>query len=345
MKSKAYETALQTCALCPKMCAYRCPSLQADPLETHHHTGLSMLLLQGTEQAERELFQCSGCRLCQTVCDLHVPVLDVLLEARERLWTSGRQNAAMLRAADRMRERGFPFEVLPASDVPPPKSENPPLSGEIVLRDCVLQQACQPGTAGAGELPSVCCGYVLEAAGAADAFTAHARQTASRLAGAERIYCTSAECLHTLRERYPQAGAELFAKILPLTAKAGFPAVEELLPLLSEAARLVLHVSCASAAAKTGGWREKIREAAGLPSRGAEKLADYEELSVLPACCGGGAFCAVADPVFAAKVTRSFLSPLGEGDVLVTDCSYLLLAAGLPGETKVRIVHAASLAP
>lgn len=287
MKTSQYRETLKTCAACPKMCAYLCPSFQYRRDEREHHTGASRLALQDIQLARESIYHCSGCEECLKVCDLKVPVLERLFKERALLWQQGVQSEPLAQMTQQLVETGHPFHK---------KKALLERGGSVLLSDCLtehklphlfaaLEKKLQRKLPATRWQPGFCCGFFLLAAGAEEAFKSYARRQADFLLSFDTIYSTTSECAFCLKVLYSEkAGIDLSEK------------VRDLFPLWLPQKDFLIHRSC---------YAKKAFPLASCDSR----------LN----CSGSGAFSLLLDPLYAEGRARDWAYSF-QGKRLITDC-------------------------
>ncbi|NPB09881.1 MAG: (Fe-S)-binding protein [Thermodesulfobacteria bacterium] len=193
----------EKCARCGK-CLSVCPTFQTSRRETFSPRGRVALHQAGLLRGQALSF-CLLCGSCEAVCPNQVPVVELVLAAREAHPLTGADLVtgaweAVLRLGPRFRER----EELPERGNP------------VVFLGCggdfLYPQAVEAlvgflrkkGFSPALPRDQGCCGLFALSLGARSSFLRQARRNLSALAEAEVVITPCASCLYTLKVLYPR---------------------------------------------------------------------------------------------------------------------------------------------
>jgi len=222
-----------TCALCPKLCRSACPVSAAEASEASTPTGLLALvhLAQREGRAlqpdEVELMShCSGCRGCETLCELDQRPADLLHEQRVEAFARGTAPPAAMALAKELRTNGSPYGADQRARLRAAVAkEHFQRKGRVLLwPGCsAVENAAEDlgplmaifGRLGADhvslparkELP--CCGAWLHQLGDTEGFRAQAQGMEQWLNRQRSVVTLSDSCLVAFDQGYPDVGVAL----------------------------------------------------------------------------------------------------------------------------------------
>jgi Fe-S oxidoreductase len=200
MKEAAQHSQAYTyCAYCPKGCRYSCPVSDATQNEALSAWGkmTAVHLAQRTGKpldagAARAAHACTGCMRCTQVCKHDNEVGPALFAARAQTIGAGTQPQGAASTLASFTQSQNPFGVELAGLVHNWRPKAPvryalfPGCSTLVKRpalvdDVVAVSSRLGAPMGVAPIAARCCGYPLYAAGAHEAFAAHARSMAEAL--------------------------------------------------------------------------------------------------------------------------------------------------------------------
>lgn len=226
-----HEQAYTYCSFCPKMCRFACPVSEAAPSESLSTWGkMTAAHLVYEEQrpldsgTAKALHACTGCGRCTSVCKHENEVGDALFAAREKTIEAGLQPKGASSTLATFSQAQNPFGRDLSSTVARFRSDTPvryplfPGCSSLVKRAELIEDTIAVSKAfgapmGVSRTASRCCGYPLYAAGAHDAFRAHAEATAEIFASIPELTVLDPGCAYTFKVCYPKVGVELKTRI------------------------------------------------------------------------------------------------------------------------------------
>lgn len=308
---------LLTCALCPNMCRFECPVLDAAKSETFSPSGkarIAYALERGaltSEEAAEILYACVGCSACKEWCPFHFSVEDILLPVRE-----GRTPPPPVRD---LRERLLQYHSVYENGV---TSLGERKGDVLYVGGCtVLNRTREIAEATLSILERVhvatlpeewCCGAPLFVAGATRDFLDVARHNAHVMKAYRTVVCSCPECVYIFRNLYKAVGVKVNAEVLHTTQVFARLLREGKLKTEKRETEYVYHDPCVLAR-KLGVVeepRELIRSAAIL------KEADFNRK--LTRCCGMGGMLSFTYPELSSCITKRRVAELG--GAVVTAC-------------------------
>jgi Fe-S oxidoreductase len=225
------KNASATCSYCPKACRFSCPVSEATQNETVSAWGKMTASHQHLLEArpfDAELSSavhaCTGCMRCSAFCKHDNPVGPSLFEMRGKAISAGLapKGAASTLATFHQSQNPFGHELgsLVASWRASRPVRHPLFPGcsTLVKRPGLLEQTLSVSEAfgapmGVAKVSSKCCGYPLYAAGAFEAFRAHAHSVATTLGETPELAVLDAGCAFTFRKLYPQFGVQVPTRV------------------------------------------------------------------------------------------------------------------------------------
>lgn len=222
---------LLKCALCPNMCEFACPVLEAKGRETVSPSRKAKLgffyscgNLTGPELDDNHLY-CLSCDACEEHCPFGYSVNDLLIPVRRSLVEEGEVNEEIEKIGDNLRANGTIYEEIDEDDFEELSSED---SDTLYFRSCVARKKSPELVDSTVELlaslndrpmvmeEEVCCGGPARFLGFEDIFLELAERNESILneSGAERVICSCPTCVYMFREVYPEYGFEIEPDVL-----------------------------------------------------------------------------------------------------------------------------------
>lgn len=222
--------ATSTCATCPKACNFACPVSDATRSETLTAFGKMSAVHQvqtGLRPLDAEVAHsvhaCTGCGRCSSFCKHENAVGRTLFAARRATVEAGLQPRGAASTLATFQQSQNPFGHELGSLVASWRAQRPvryplfPGCTTLVKRPGLLEQTLTVAEAfgapmGVARTSARCCGYPLYAAGAFDAFAAHAKSVAETFVEMPEVAVLDAGCAFTFRVLYPQFGATFPAR-------------------------------------------------------------------------------------------------------------------------------------
>lgn len=226
-----HAPAYTTCAYCPKMCRFACPVAEAAPSEGLSTWGKMMVgqLAQTgqrplDEDAARALHACTGCMRCRTFCKHDNQVGPALFAARSATVEAGLQPRGAASTLTTFTQSQNPFGRELGTLVAARRATGPvkfplfPGCTALVKADHLIDDVLEVSRAfgapmGVAKVSSRCCGYPLYAAGAHDAFRAHAVTMSDALSQVPELTVLDPGCAFTFQVVYREFGVKLKTRV------------------------------------------------------------------------------------------------------------------------------------
>lgn len=222
----AQRRTLALCALCPGHCSAACPVLEAtgnSALAPGAKIALVHEVLEGhrrlDESAAHALFACTGCGRCTEACPGHVPVRELLQQARALCAEEGEAPSSIELLRERMAQAHNPFGADLSALGRALCGEG---EGRVYFPGCTALARAQGFVRGAldaaagfnlrltlAEASTCCCGHPLWAAGLKSEFAEHARAFARRVENLSELIVGDPGCMVTFTRLYRAAGVDL----------------------------------------------------------------------------------------------------------------------------------------
>ncbi len=225
------EQATSTCSYCPKACRFSCPVSEATQNESlsawgkmsaAHHVVAEQKPID--VEVSAAVHACTGCGRCTSFCKHENDVGPTLFAARGEAVKAGLQPRGAASTLATFHQAQNPFGRELGSLVASWRAQRPvryplfPGCSTLVKRPGLLEQTIAVSDAfgapmGVAKSASKCCGYPLYAAGAFDAFAAHAKSVAEAFVETPEVAVLDAGCAFTFRKLYPEFGVRLPTRI------------------------------------------------------------------------------------------------------------------------------------
>lgn len=235
MIAEKFHQETEYCTYCPKMCRFVCPTAIAESRETVTPTGrqtLLHLIQQGAAGLDKEALsvfhQCTGCGLCTEYCDHDIEIYPIMESVRSAAVASGVEIPEGQNVRDNYQQFGNPYgnllptyankvgarllqqaQILYVPDVTSLARSPSSLDSALTVLQYLEADnvAFWPG-------PELSSGYNLLSFGYTEDFKAHAQAFARTAEGAGTLVFASPHDAHTVRERYPEFGISIRARVL-----------------------------------------------------------------------------------------------------------------------------------
>ncbi|MBL8920611.1 MAG: (Fe-S)-binding protein [Myxococcaceae bacterium] len=225
------EQATSTCSFCPKACRFACPVSEAthsEALSAWGKMSAAHQVLTGARPMGADLASavhaCTGCGRCTAMCKHENEVGLTLFQVRGHAVQAGVQPRGAASTLATFQQAQNPFGREMGSLVASWRAQRPvkyplfPGCSTLVKRPSLLEHTLALSEAfgapmGVARSASKCCGYPLYAAGAMEAFGAHARAVAEAFEETPEVAVLDAGCAFTLVKLYPEVGVRLPCRV------------------------------------------------------------------------------------------------------------------------------------
>lgn len=350
-----HRQAYAYCAYCPKACRFACPVSAATHAETTSTWGkmsLAFLATEGLkslgEEGARVLAACAGCMRCRSFCKHNNEVGLALFAARNLAveahvaprWAQG--------TLDTFARHQNPFEADLATLVSHYRAEGPvrfqlfPGCSTLVKRPDLVEDTLAVSAAlavplGVCKAAARCCGYPLYAAGAPDAFRAHAEKVAAALRPYPELVVLDPGCAYTLKVVYPRHGV-----VLKNDIRTVYEVLAERLEHAPPREKLALEVGYHDAC-HLGRGLGQYEEPRRLLRAAVARMHEAPETHAEAGCSGGGGLLPRSLPDVSVEVARAQAERVGAGRMpVVTGCPTsrrMFERAGRPAEDLLSILR------
>lgn len=228
-KSKADVADILKCALCPNMCRFDCPVLQAAKSETYSPSGKARIayLIEMerllSDDAVNLMYACAGCSACQEWCPFKFSVEDLLIGVRKDAAKKGMIPRFVMDFKRNLVENHTVYERGSTSmGIESRKADILYFAGCTTLNrtreigEATLRIIEKAGIAAAILPEEWCCGAPLSILGFDKDFKEFAEHNRSviREGGYRTVVCSCPECVYTFRDVYPRIGLPLKIEVL-----------------------------------------------------------------------------------------------------------------------------------
>ncbi len=226
-----HRQAFAYCAYCPKVCRFACPVSESTHNESTSTWGKMTQAFLATEKekpageaAGNPLYACTGCMRCRSFCKHENEVGLALFSARQQPLEQGKAPPGARSTVESFEKFQNPFGPELAQRAAAYRAEAParyplfPGCTSIMkspggVEDAVAVGAELGAPLAVSRAAGKCCGYPLYAAGAHEAFVAHAQEMAETLSSYGELVVVDPGCAYTLKVVYPLMGVELKPRI------------------------------------------------------------------------------------------------------------------------------------
>lgn len=325
------------CAICPNMCRFACPVLDAEKSESTSPSGrMRIAYLMETDKlhfsrdAVELMFKCAGCSACQFWCPFEFDVGDLSLGVREDILDKDKVPSAVVRLVKDLEKNRRLYETSPhARDL----TENGPKEADVLFFVGCVSAAQRPevvdSTAEILKRAEVdfavisgqwCCGAPAEYFGFGEVFRRFAERNAEDFekSGCKTVVCDCPACAYILKELYPLKGVKLGQEILH-SSQFFLRLIKEGLvkPEFPNNGSYVFHDPCllARKLKVESDPREVLTSIPGL------KLEEPRFTGKETWCCGNGGTLRMVSPKTARKITNRRLQELKSiSNFIITAC-------------------------
>lgn len=337
------------CALCPNMCRFDCPVVQAAKSETYSPAGRSRIAyLMETKQVDPEdavniMYACAGCDACKQWCPFGFSVEDLLVGVRKDIVKEGVVPENVTQVKNRlMKTRSFYEEKRKSVGKRVQPADNLYFAGCSALNkrfesvDAVVTIMEKNNIAYGTLKEEWCCGAPLYLLGFEKEFTEFAEHNMGIITenGYNKIVCTCPQCVYMFKEVYPKFGISFDAEILHVSefwlqlVKKGAITFKEM------STKYVYHDPCILARKLNiiEEPRELLQSIPGLTLK--EVYLNKENTH----CCGMGGALAVTHPDISLKIAETRSSQLENvSSSVVTGCPTCALAFNRMGLNTIDL--------
>jgi Fe-S oxidoreductase len=330
----AHERAARLCSYCAKLCRHTCPLsnvLGSETLTPQMKMEIFDLLRHNTLGWSSDLaavfFACTGCGLCQQICEHDNDVEGALWAARAEALRRKQAPAAIAAVPEQFRRRE---ERLTAALRACARAEWFDAAARILyLPGCDTLSTTPDRVDNAfavfraldvsvtlSERPLACVGYPLWAAGAPDAARLVAERVIDLIRDYEQIVLGCAACTYTLRRTLPAAGFALNGRVLHLSEFLSEHSAQ--LPVRRRRPEAYYHDPC-----YLGRHLSIYDEPRAVLDRCVDFRREFFHARERSECCGGGGLVPLTYPaVTAGQAKKRLAEPSLHGvDLVVTACS------------------------
>jgi fumarate reductase (CoM/CoB) subunit B len=331
-RTKAQVDDILKCALCPNMCRFDCPVLQAAKSETYSPSGrarIAYLLEMGrisSHDAVDLMYACAACSACQQWCPFDFSVDDLLRGVRRDLVDRNLVPETLMDIRDQIVSSHTIYQNSRTSlGLEPEKADLVYVAGctvlnkERVIAQTTLKILEKAGIAVATLPEEWCCGAPLHLLGFEDDFKMFAARNVDIIKknGYKRMICSCPECVYTFKEVYAKVGHPVSVDVMH-TSEYFLELIEQGRIHFKELHEdLVYHDPCVLARKLhiTEQPRKVLDAIPGVSVREPPLTKEHTR------CCGIGGLLAVTHPELSATLLRSRDAELCElADTVVTAC-------------------------
>jgi fumarate reductase (CoM/CoB) subunit B len=331
-KTKAQVDDILKCALCPNMCRFDCPVLQAAKSETYSPSGrarIAYLLEMGrvsSHDAVDLMYACAACSACQQWCPFDFSVDDLLMGVRRDLVDRNLVPEPLVDIRDQIVSSHTIYQNSRTSlGLEPKKADILYVAGctvlnkERVIARTTLKILEKAGIAVATLPEEWCCGAPLNLLGFEDDFKIFAARNADIIKknGYKRMICSCPECVYTFKEVYAKAGHPLAVEVMH-TSEYFLELIEQGKIQFKELHKdLVYHDPCVLAR-KLHVIEQPRKVLYAIPGVSVREPPLTKEHT---RCCGIGGLLAITNPELSVTLLRARDAELCElADTVVTAC-------------------------
>lgn len=344
-----------TCAYCPKVCRFACPvseATQNESLSTWSKMTGAHLAQTGDRpldvQSALALHACTGCMRCTRFCKHENPVGHSLFAARGEAISRGLNPKGASSTLATFAQAQNPFGVELAPLLKRFRAESPvryPLfvgctalvKVPQLIEDALYVSQAFGAPVGVGRASERCCGYPLYAAGAMEAFAAHAAATARALEQYHELVVLDPGCAWTLKVAWAEVGVEPTARVRTLVEvlAENLPHAPQWAPLPETVG---YHDSC-----KLGRGLGQYDEPRALLLKAVQGFLEAPSCREDGGCAGAGGLLPRTFPEAAVEVARRQAAEVARGgETVVSACpssTRMFARAGRRAEDLVSVLR------
>ena len=323
------------CALCPNMCRFDCPVLQAAKSETYSPSGrarIAYLMERGrykSDAAAELMYACAGCEACKQWCPFGFSVEDLLIGVRKDLNERGLTPPHLKRLKDDLAHSHTVYrDGVKSLNRGPREADTLYFAGCTTLNRMdrvahATMKIMDRSGVNYDTLPEEwCCGAPLKILGYDDAFEEFERHNTEMIKGYGTLVCSCPTCVHTFRMTY-RGGLSKDVEILH-TSEYLLRLVRDGTVRLKRSDReVVFHDPCSLSRRLGihGEPRDLLKRIPGLT------LNETQLSKEATRCCGKGGLLGSTDPELSNSMARDRLADLkAAGGSIVTACPSCELA-------------------
>ncbi|KYK28418.1 MAG: hypothetical protein AYK19_05630 [Theionarchaea archaeon DG-70-1] len=330
--TKADVSDILKCALCPNMCRFDCPVLQATKSETYSPAGkarIAYFLEMGrftSDDAVDLMYACAGCSACQRWCPFNFSVEDLLTGVRKDIIGKGLVPSALMSLKENLVKNHTIYEGGTTSlGLTPRKADILYFAGCTTLNktrkvaDATLKILEKAGINFTALPEEWCCGAPLSILGFDKDFKKFAKHNTKMFKeeGYKTIVCSCPECAYIFKEVYPLIGLKMDADIVHTSQFLLTLVKEGKITLKERKEECVYHDPCALAR-RLHIYEEPralLKYIPGLTLNEAQFTKEETR------CCGMGGILNVTNPEISLSITKTRSSELQKASpCVVTAC-------------------------
>ncbi len=341
-KTAADMDAVIKCALCPNMCKFDCPVLEAEKNEAVSPSGkmrIAHFIETGrleTRDAVELMYHCCTCDACREWCPFDFSVGDLLKGVRRDIVISHTVPEEVSRLRDHLEQTHTMDERTYAPDGRKNGDILYFMGCTVLSEGRAIAEAMDAIFRAAGEEYAVmedewCCGAPLHNLGFFDEFHTFAQHVAEKIgeSGCRTVVCSCPTCAHTFKNLYPETGHPLQVEVMHATEYISRMLDEGIITPGKFERECVYHDPC-TLARKLGITEEPRAVLKGIPGL---QLREPHFSRNHTRCCGRGGQLWRTNPRVAESIAEKRREELEEhAACIVTACPACREALGAHGE-------------
>lgn len=312
-KTAADMDAVIKCALCPNMCKFDCPTLEAEKNEAVSPSGkMRVAHFLETERIDAPdavelMYHCCSCDACREWCPFDFSVGDLLKGVRRDIVVSHTVPEEVSRVRDRLMQTHTMDERVSVHH----KGKNGDvlyfMGCTVLSRGTTIADAMNVIFHAAGIPYTVmneewCCGAPLYNLGFVDEFHTFAQHIVEKIkeSGCHTVVCSCPTCAHTFKRLYPETGYHLGVEVVHATEYISRLIKEDTIMPGTLERECVYHDPC-TLARKLGIIEEPRAVLHAIPGL---SLREPHFSKRLTRCCGGGGQLSRTNPQVAESIAE-----------------------------------------